>query len=220
MPAKPMLDDVELQQVQKVEAEDEEVLAQHGVPALEGDFLQDLGRRVTRFTLIGVMTGPEAGEKLKTLRLKFRNAEPVTFVADIATATAVGKVLIEEFGVRELAGKPERFEFELTLREFLPPPPADTESPPKTPSEPGPIEDPVVDKSALVVEVIVTDQPGFDFATVAVTVTGEQEDGTPFSRTLVNRNQNVWTEAGMPTGHYTVTASVKEIVVSEPEDES
>ncbi|MGZ5483342.1 MAG: DNA circularization N-terminal domain-containing protein, partial [Pyrinomonadaceae bacterium] len=80
----PMLDDVELKHVQKVEAEDEQVLAEHGVPALEGDFLQDLGRRVTRFTLIGVMTGTEAGEQLKTLRLKFRDAEPVSFVSDIA----------------------------------------------------------------------------------------------------------------------------------------
>src|SRR5262249_10436291 len=95
MPAKPMLDDVELQHVQKVEAEDEHVLAQHGVPALEGDFLQDLGRRVTRLTLIGVMSGDEAGEQLKNLRLKFRNAEPVTFVSDIATATTVDQVLIE-----------------------------------------------------------------------------------------------------------------------------
>src|SRR5262245_16612587 len=119
MTARPMLDGIELQQVQKVEGEDQEVLAQHGVPALEGDFLQDLGRRVTRLSLTGVMTGPEAGEKLKTLRAKFRLATPVPFVTDIATATKVDKVLIEELGVRELAGKPERFEYELTLREFL-----------------------------------------------------------------------------------------------------
>jgi hypothetical protein len=93
-----MLDDVELQHIQKVEAEDQQVLAQHGVPALEGDFLQDLGRRVTRLTLVGVMTGPEAGEQLKTLRLKFRNAEPVSFVSDIATATTVEKVLSARVG--------------------------------------------------------------------------------------------------------------------------
>ncbi|MCZ7627051.1 MAG: hypothetical protein M5R38_15915 [Candidatus Methylomirabilis sp.] len=38
MPAKPMLDDIELQLVQDIEAEDEEALAQHGVPALGGTF--------------------------------------------------------------------------------------------------------------------------------------------------------------------------------------
>ena len=106
---RPMLDGVELEQVQKVEAEDEEVLAQHGVPALEGDFLQDLGRRVTRLTLTGVITGADSGDQLKTLREKFRSATPVPFVEDIAVATKVDKVLIEEFGVRELAGKPQRF---------------------------------------------------------------------------------------------------------------
>src|SRR5713226_9222712 len=119
---RPMLDDVELQQVQEVEAEDQEVLAQHGVPALEGDFLQDLGRRATRVKLTGVLTGSEAGGGLKKLREKFRAAEPVPLVADIATATKVDKVLIEEMGVRELAGKPERFEYAITIIEYIPPP--------------------------------------------------------------------------------------------------
>src|SRR6185369_15441485 len=162
MPAKPMLDDVELQHVQEVEAEDERVLAQPGVPALAGDFLQDLGRRVTRVILVGVMTGPEAGDQLKTLRLKFRKAEPVSFVSDIATATTVDKVLIEEFGVRELAGKPARYEYQFTLREFLPPPPSVVEEPPPPP--PPEPQLPEVETGTLVVEVVVQGQPDFDFS--------------------------------------------------------
>jgi len=115
--ARPMLGDVELQLVQNIEADEDQVLVRHDVPALEGDFLQGLGRRATRLILTGVLTGPEAGEGLKTLRDKFRAAQPVDFVADITTATRVGQVLIEEMGVRELAGKPERFEYAFTLRE-------------------------------------------------------------------------------------------------------
>jgi outer membrane protein OmpA-like peptidoglycan-associated protein len=205
MPAKPMLDDVELQHVQKVEAEDEQVLAQHAVPVLEGDFLQDLGRRVTRITLVGVMVGPEAGEQLKTLRLKFRNAEPVSFVSDISTATTVDKVLIEEFGVRELAGKPARFEFTLTLREFLPPPPPEQEEPPPPPPPPEP-ELPDVETGKLVVQVIVEGQPDFDFGKLSVTAEVPQEDGPSLSRTLVNRENNIWTEEGLPPGEYTIKA--------------
>src|SRR6266498_1252265 len=205
MPAKPMLDDVELQHVQKVEAEDEQVLAQHGVPALEGDFLQDLGRRVTRMTLVGVMIGTEAGEQLKTLRLKFRNAEPVSFVSDIATATTVDKVLIEEFGVRELAGKPERFEYELTLREFLPPPPPEQEEPPPPPPPPPP---PAVETGILVVEVNVAGDPNFDFSKVTLSVEGTKDDGSAFSQTLTNRSENVWTEDPMPLGQFTAKAAV------------
>lgn len=215
MPAKPMLDDVELQHVQKVEAEDEQVLAQHGVPALEGDFLQDLGRRVTRFTLAGVMTGTESGEKLKTLRLKFRNAEPVSFVADIATATTVGKVLIEEFGVRELAGKPARFEYQLTLREFLPPPEPEQEDPPPPPPEPPPPREPEVETGTLIVEVTVEGDANFDFSKISVTVEGTKDDGTNLTQTLTNRVDNVWTEEKMALGQFTVKA-----VVTDPQSMS
>lgn len=204
MPVKPMLDGVELQQVQKIIADDEEFVVQHGVPALEGDFLQDLGRRASRITLTGVMTGPEAGDDLKTWREKFRAAETVSFVADIATATKVDKVFIEEFGVRELAGKPERFEYELTLREFLPPPPPETEEPPPPPPPPPP---PSVDTGTLVVEVIVEGDPNFDFSKVIVTVDGEKEDGSLFARTLTNRSNDTWTEENVPPGQYTVKAA-------------
>ena len=43
-PARPMLDDVELQQVQEIEVAEGQVLVQHPVPALEGDFLQRLAQ--------------------------------------------------------------------------------------------------------------------------------------------------------------------------------
>jgi len=200
-----MLDGVELEQVQKVEAEDQEVLAQHGVPALEGDFLQDLGRRVTRVILTCVVTGREAGNQLKVLREKFRGATPVPFVADIATATKVDKVLIEEMGVRELAGKPERFEYELTLREFIPAPKPEQEEPPPPPPPP---PDPEVETGTLVVEVIVEGQPNFDFSKVSVTAEKINEDGSRPSQLLVNRAANVWTEQRMTLGQFTVKAVV------------
>lgn len=212
MAAKPMLGEVELQLVQKIDTEGDQVLAEHGVPALEGDFLQGLGRRAERLTLNGFLTGPEAGEGLKTLREKFRAAEPVSFVADIATATKVGKVFIEEMGVRDLAGKPERFEYAFALREFLPPPPAQTEEPPPPPPPPDPPPLPSVETGTLEVEVIVEGQPDFDFNTVDVTLDGNQDNGVPQSRNLVNHTEGTWTEMEMPLGQYTVRA-----VVTEPE---
>lgn len=202
-----MLDGVELEQVQKVEAEDEEVLGQHGVPALEGDFLEDLGRRATRLTLTGVITGADSGDELKTLREKFRSATPVPFVEDIAVATKVDKVLIEEFGVRELAGRPNRFEFEMTLREFLPPPrPEQEEPPPPPPPPPRPV--PEVETGTLEVEVIVEGQTGFDFSKVTVTAVKLNEDGTRPSQTLTTRAANIWTEERMAVGEYTINAVV------------
>ena len=202
MPARPMLDDVELQQVQRIEAEENEAVAGHRVPALEGDFLQDLGRRAVRVTLNGVLTGDEAAESLKQLREKFQDAEPLPFTADIATATQVEKVLIEALDVRELAGKPKRFEYGLALREFIPPPPPKEEPPPPPPPKPEP------KTATLIVEVVVEGQPDFDFSTVTTSVDGKKTDGTPLTRTLTKRDKNVWTEEKMPPGQYTAKAVV------------
>ncbi|MES1241723.1 MAG: protein-arginine deiminase family protein [Acidobacteriota bacterium] len=200
-PARPMLDGVELPLAQRIASEDGAVLAQHDVPALEGDFLQDLGRRATRFTLTGVLAGAGAEEGLAKLRDRFHAAEPVPFVSDIGTATKVDKVLIEEMGVRELAGRPARFEYSLTLREYAPPPAVEEEAPPALPPPP-----PVPTTATLVVEVIVEGEPAFDFSRVTVTTSGTGADGAPVTRTLTNRNGNVWTEAGFPPGQHTVQA--------------
>jgi outer membrane protein OmpA-like peptidoglycan-associated protein len=205
MPVRPMLGDIELQQVQNIEVDEDRVLVQHHVPALEGDFLQSLGRRSTRVFLTGVLTGTESKVGLETLRKKFHAAEPISFVADITTATKVDQVLIEELKVQDLAGKPERFAYALTLREFIPPPaPKKEELPPPPPPPPS------VDTGTLIVEVVVEGQPNFDFSTTTVTVEGTQADGKALSRNLTNRANNIWTEEKMPPGQYTAKAVVAE----------
>jgi outer membrane protein OmpA-like peptidoglycan-associated protein len=204
-----MLDDVELEKVQSIEAEEEHAVSQHSVPALEGDFLQRLDRRAIQITLHGILTGPDVRPNLEKLREKFRTAAPVSFVSDITTATKVDKVLIEELGVRELAGKPERFEYAFAIREFIPPPAPRTVPPPPIPPQPQP------EIATLIVEVIVEGEPDFDFSKVTVTADGTQDDGASLSRTLTNRTENVWTEDDMPPGQYTVSA-----VVTDPEEMS
>jgi outer membrane protein OmpA-like peptidoglycan-associated protein len=199
---KPILDDLELQLVQQIEANEHQVRAQHAVPTLEGDFLQPLGRRAERITLNGILTDGDdesVSEKLKKLREKFRAAQPVPFAADIATATKIDTVLIEEMSVRELAGKPERFEYAFALREYIPAPPPEQEKRPPTP-------EPLV--TTLIVEVIVEGQPGFDFSKVTVTVEGTKEDGSTHNVTLSNRSNNIWTEEDFPPGSYTAKAVV------------
>jgi hypothetical protein len=207
---RPMLDDIELQQVQHIDVDGDQVLVRHDVPGLEGDFLQRLNRRAGVIRLAGVLTGATAKDDLKTLRDKFRAGAPLDFVADITTATQVDQVMIEDLSTKELAGKPERFEYALILREFIPPPRVEEEQPPeiKTPEDPAERIDEEV--GTLVVEVNVEGQPGFDFSQVNVTVRGTSEDGAPFSQTLTNRTDNVWTAENMPAGEYTVEAIVTE----------
>jgi Outer membrane protein and related peptidoglycan-associated (lipo)proteins len=201
---RPILGDIELQNVQKIDIEEDQVFTQHSVPALEGDFLQGLGRSSNRVTLNGVLTGPVAGEGLKTLREKFRAAEPVPFVADITTATQVGQVFIEEMEVRELAGKPERFEYGFTLIEFISPPGFITEEPPEPDVPESPVDDIEKEVGTLIVEVIVEGQSDFDFSLITVTVQGAEN----LSRTLTNRQGNIWTAEDIPAsqGEYTVQA--------------
>ncbi len=213
----PMLGDIELPLVQKLDVDGNQALAEHAVPALEGDLVQGLGRMASRITLRGILTGTEAGKGLKDLREKFRAAEPVDFVADLATATKVNQVLIEEMVVRELAGKPERFEYAFSLREYIAPTPPSTEEPQEPvvpqPDTPEPVvpdpPDVRIDEGlgTLIVEVIVEGRPDYDYSNAAVTVEGQQEDGCLLSRTLNNRTENIWTEQDFPSGEYSVTAS-------------
>jgi hypothetical protein len=118
---RPMLDDIELPQVQEIAALERRVLAEHKPPGMAGSLLQNLGRRPTRLTLWGVATGPEALEFIQKLDDKFRAATPVPFIADIVKDAEIEQMLIEDLKLQDLAGKPERFAYVLTLREFIEP---------------------------------------------------------------------------------------------------
>jgi outer membrane protein OmpA-like peptidoglycan-associated protein len=203
-----MLDTFELPQVQAIDGAERESIRQHSVAALEGDFLQGLGRRAVRVELAGVLTGAEAGTQLKKLRDKHRAAEPVTFVADIATATTLGRVMIEELGIRELAGRPERFEYAISLIEYTPAAQPGNESPPKPAPPPPPAPPPSTTHGTLIVTVIADDNPSLDPRTVTVTQAGTHDDGSVASATaMTNRTSNVWTADPMPAGSYTVSAA-------------
>jgi hypothetical protein len=116
-----MLDDLELPQVQEVSTYERRTLAEHKPPGMSGSFLQNLGRRPTRLVLWGVATGPEALSFTQQLEDKFRAAKPVPFTADIVQDAEIELMLIEDVKLQELAGKPERFAYVLTLREFIKP---------------------------------------------------------------------------------------------------
>lgn len=205
MALRPMLDELELQQVQRIDSDQDQLLVRHAVPALEGDFLQGLGRRAGAFMLDGVLTGPDVADGLTSLREKFHAAEPVPFTADIATATRIDQVLIEAMDVREIAGHALRFEYAFLLREFIPPPAPRRETPPP---QPPPQE---VETGILEVEVVVEGQPEFDHGATVVTVEGTREDGTQLgTRTLSNRVNSLWTETEFPPGSYTCRARVEQ----------
>jgi len=117
----PLLDDMELVQVQEIGTYDKRVLAEHKPPGMAGSLLQNLGRRPARIVLWGVATGDKALEFTQKLDDKFRAGKPVPFIADIVAESQIQQVLIDDLRFQDLAGKPERYAYVLTLREFIEP---------------------------------------------------------------------------------------------------
>jgi len=118
---RPMLDDLELPQVQEIVTTDRRVLAEHKPPGMPGSLLQNLGRRPGHVALWGVATGGGALEFVERLDALFREGEPVSFTADIVAEQRLERVVVADARVEELAGKPDRFVYVLTLREFTEP---------------------------------------------------------------------------------------------------
>jgi hypothetical protein len=118
---RPMLDDLELPQVQEIATHDRRSLAEHHAPGASDSQLQDMGRRPTRVALWGVATGEDAGQFVENLEAKFRAGTAFDFVADITTDAQIQKVLIDDVQLQELAGRPERTAFVISLRQFLEP---------------------------------------------------------------------------------------------------
>lgn len=118
---RPMLDDLELPQVQEILTAERRVLAEHKPPAMKGSLLQNLGRRPGHLSLWGVATGPESAKTVERLETMFQAGAPVSFTADIVEEMGLEQVVIAGLRVEELAGKPDRYLYVLTLREHAEP---------------------------------------------------------------------------------------------------
>jgi len=116
-----MIDDLELPQVQEIETKDRRTLAEHKPPGMDGSVLQNLGRRSTWIELFGVASGPAAQTFVEKLDEKFRAGNPMPFTADIVADAEIQQVLMDDLNVQDLAGKPERFSYLVTLREHIEP---------------------------------------------------------------------------------------------------
>lgn len=118
---KPMIDDLELPQVQVVRTYDKRMLAEHRAISMDGSFLQNMGRKPTRLMLAGISSGLNALEFVEKLDDKFNEGNPVAFTADIIADANIEKMLIDDLKWEELAGRPNRFAYVLTLREYIEP---------------------------------------------------------------------------------------------------
>ncbi|HEX8651030.1 MAG TPA: hypothetical protein VF708_09310 [Pyrinomonadaceae bacterium] len=155
-----MLDELELPLVQEINTLERRVLAEHKPPGMAGSLLQNLGRRPFRVALWGVAAGTVAPEMearvfIEKLDGKYREGSPLPFAADIVADARLEKVVIEDLRVQELAGKPERFAYVVTLREYIEPVEPEDASLVDT--------DALADAQSLVDEFVAALGPGMEF---------------------------------------------------------
>ncbi|HEY3486342.1 MAG TPA: hypothetical protein VGK49_13210 [Ilumatobacteraceae bacterium] len=121
----PLLGDITLTAVQRV---DQSIDAGfHDVPVLglEGHAQQRSGRPSHRIGIVGVLHGETVLDDLAALQDMATSGEETTFAADIVTALDLQQVVVTHFTAAETAGKPGVVAFSLELAESPPlPPPA------------------------------------------------------------------------------------------------
>jgi hypothetical protein len=120
---KPLLGELELPGIERIGALESRQLVEVSVPGLDGSYHQDLGRSALRLLIRGTLAGDEARDGfLEEVRALLTSGEPVSFVADITTATDLEEVLISDLEVAEVAGSADTFRYQLTLTEYVEPP--------------------------------------------------------------------------------------------------
>lgn len=119
---RPMIGDWQVPSIEHIRALERRRLGRFGIPGLAGDLHQDLGATSLVVEIVGSVHGDEARDDLLAhLREPFAAGEPVTFVADITTATALERVVIEQLQVSETNdGTGARYH--VVLREYVEPP--------------------------------------------------------------------------------------------------
>ncbi|GAA1954032.1 hypothetical protein [Amycolatopsis minnesotensis] len=118
---RPMLAGYELPQVQELRTADLRALAEHKPPGKDGSLLQNLGRAPTAVTLWGMASDRQALDLLAQLKKDLRTGTALPFTADITTDTEVEQVVLDDLQIRQLAGRPDRYAYALTLREYIEP---------------------------------------------------------------------------------------------------
>ena len=125
MTVKPMLGDWEIPRIASIRTLERRTFVELPVPGRVGSLFQDMNTTPTRVAIEGSLYGDEArNEFLEALRGKFREGEPVTFVADIVTATDVQYVIIDTLHFEENGVKPDQIDYFIALKESPPPPPS------------------------------------------------------------------------------------------------
>lgn len=121
--AVPLLGDISLQYVQRIEHRLDGGYVQTRIPGLAGELQQNTGRLSHEIFISGILFGSEAADQLETLQQTAADGEELTFAANIISALELQKVVISHFHVVEQSAQANTWQYELALRESPPLPP-------------------------------------------------------------------------------------------------
>ncbi|MEM7509282.1 MAG: DNA circularization N-terminal domain-containing protein [Bacteroidota bacterium] len=116
------IDDILLSKIHKIQTLEVADFVSHRIPGLNGNVIQDMGRKSVRLQIEGIYYGENVAEDLSALREIHKSREPVDFLAEIVETAYFSQVVIERIEVNQQANFPEQFGFRLIVAEYVPPP--------------------------------------------------------------------------------------------------
>lgn len=120
---KPMIGAWEVPRIEHIAVVEGRRIARFGVPGLIGDLQQDLGADSLSVEIFGSLQGDEARDQfLDDVHSAFLAGDPVSFVADIVTATELDQVLVEALELEEVNEAAGGFHYRIRLRQYVEPP--------------------------------------------------------------------------------------------------
>jgi hypothetical protein len=120
---KPMIGDWAVPRIERIGTVDRRRLARLSVPGLAGDLHHDLGSHSVAADIEGSLQGDEERDEfLQKVRANLLTGDPLTFVADITTATELELVVIEGLEVEEVNDAARSFRYRIRVRQYVEPP--------------------------------------------------------------------------------------------------
>lgn len=110
---------LDLRTVYNINVVDKRRLVELEVIGSNGSIIQDMGCEPVKISVFGEIIGPDSKSHVENLVNKFNANKPVEFSSDLSSIPEIGKVLIENLFVQEIAGSPCRYKYYLVFREYL-----------------------------------------------------------------------------------------------------
>lgn len=116
------LGSVSLEHLTHVSVRERARLVSHGVPGMNGDLIQVLGRPSVEVEFQGVFYGPDAFTELQKLRDAYLGQKPVDFFAEAVGEGYFAQVVIASLEVTQRAGYLDQYDYSCRVLEYVEPP--------------------------------------------------------------------------------------------------